>query len=161
MNTILVPVDGSGHAFKALRIACDLAAKHGGRIALLHVLAEHRSADEFLEMDAAGSFDQDLEQTLKEIDQSAKTVPEYLLHAVGKAILDQAAGRAARQDLDVDILPIERGAPAECILVARNRSGANTIVMGCRGSSRSGGTSMGSVSSVVFEKADCTCIAVK
>ncbi len=161
MYTILVPIDGSGHALKALRIACDLAAKHDGRIALLHVLAEHRSADEFLKMDVAGSFDQDLEETLKEIDRSAKPVPEYALHAVGKAILDQAAARAARQDLDVDVLAIERGAPAECILVARNRSGANTIVMGCRGASRSEASALGSVSSVVFEKADCTCIAVK
>lgn len=161
MYTILVPVDGSGHALKALRIACDLAAKHGGRIALLHVLAEQRSADEFLKMEAAGSFDQELEESLRAIDRSAKPVPEYMLHAVGMAILDQAAGRAGRQDLDVDVLAIERGEPAECILVARNRSGANTIVMGCRGSSRSAGSSFGSVSSVVFEKADCTCIAVK
>lgn len=161
MNTILVPVDGSGHALKALRIACDLAAKHGGRIALLHVLAEHRSADEFLEMDAAGSFDQELEDSLKAIDRAAEPVPGYMLQAVAKAILDEAAGRAGRQGLDVDVLAIERGEPAECILVARKRCGANTIVMGCRGSSLRAVSSFGSVSSVVFEKADCTCIAVK
>lgn len=161
MYTILVPVDGSGHAFKALRVACDLAAKHNGRIALLHVLAEHRSANEFLKMDAAGSFNQELKQSLKATDRAAEPVPGHMLQAVGKAVLDLAAGRVGRQGLEVDILAIERGEPAECILVAHKRCGANTIVMGCRGSSRSAGSSLGSVSSVVFEKADCTCIAVK
>ena len=38
MSAILVPVDGSTHSLKALRIGADLAEKYGGRMVLLHVL---------------------------------------------------------------------------------------------------------------------------
>lgn len=53
MSTVLVPMDGSDHAMKALHIACDLATKHGGRIALSNVLSEDVDATDLLALCAA------------------------------------------------------------------------------------------------------------
>ncbi len=130
MHTILVPVDGSDHALKAITIACDLAEKYGGRIALLHVLAGDMSADKHPEI-------------------------------AGQKILDEAESRVTRRGIDVDVLDLATGNPAECVLIAHRSSGASTIVMGCRGTRREGESAFGSVSSTVFERAECTCISVK
>lgn len=130
MHSILVPVDGSDHALKAITIACDLAEKYGGRVALLHVLAG---------------------------DMSGDNQPEV----TGQKILDQAASRVSRRGIDVDVLDLGMGDPAECILIAHKSAGASTIVMGCRGTRRDGESAFGSVSSTVFERAECTCISVK
>ncbi len=130
MHTILVPVDGSDHALKAITIACDLAEKYGGRVALLHVLAGNAPEDNHPEI-------------------------------AGQKILDQAASRVTRRGIDVDVLDLASGNPAESILTARKSCAASTIVMGCRGTRNGGETAFGSVSSTVFERADCTCISVK
>lgn len=43
IKTILVPVDGSEHANKAIGIASDLAKKYGARLIALHVMPEPAS----------------------------------------------------------------------------------------------------------------------
>ena len=88
-------------------------------------------------------------------------VPKNLLKEVGAKILDQAASKVRRRGIEADILAIEVGEPAESILIAHKRTGASTIVMGCRGVSKSNASSFGSVSNTVFEKAACTCLSVK
>jgi nucleotide-binding universal stress UspA family protein len=162
MYTILVPVDGSEHALKALHIACDLAEKYDGRIALLHVLAEGKKAGDLLGLAAAKTFDPKLKAALKAATGAASgPVPVKLLKAVGEKVLAEAAGRVLRRGLEADILAIEAGEPAVTILLAHKSTGASTIVMGCRGASESGGSSFGSVSNAVFAKATCTCVSVK
>lgn len=162
MHTILVPVDGSDHALKALHIACDLAEKYGGRLALLHVLAEGRSASQLLELASANTFGRELTAALRQAaEKPAGRVGPALLKAVGAKILGQASARAGRRNVEVKILEMEQGEPAEAILVAQKRTGAGTIVMGCRGVGASNDSSFGSVSHRVFEKAGCTCVSVK
>ncbi len=162
MHTILVPVDGSDHALKALHIACDLAEKYGGRISLLHVVSKARWASELLGMEIASTFDTELKEALLEVAARASGAPSYdLLKAVGEKILEQAAARVRRRGIEVDVLDMESGDPAECILIAHQRTGASTIVMGCRGARASGEGSFGSVSSTVFARAECTCLSVK
>ncbi len=162
MQTILVPVDGSGHALKALRIACDLSEKYGGRIALLHVLTEGRRPGELLELETAKTFGPKLQTALLEaVGSDPEPVPETLLAAIGESVLAQAAERVRRRGIETDILAVERGDPADTILIAQMRTRATTIVMGCRGVSRSATSAFGSVSNKVFEKAPCTCLSVK
>lgn len=158
MHSILVPVDGSAHALKALHIACDLAEKYGGQIVLLHVLTTERKARRILERPLADMLPADLVARLKD---AADAVPEDLRWRVGEGILDDAAARTHRRGLEMEIMPIVSGDPVECILVAARRAGANTIVMGCRGLSDEETNGFGSVSRRVFETADCTCISVK
>jgi nucleotide-binding universal stress UspA family protein len=158
MHTILVPVDGSIHALKALRIACDLAEKYGGKIVLLHVLVEGRSAVEMLDLHAASAFGPAVTAQLQE---SVAKASVELLEMVGQKILDQAAAETDRRGLETDQLPIAIGDPAENILIALKQSGAGTIVMGSRGAASRDPSSFGSVSHAIFEHANCTCLSVK
>lgn len=162
MNTILVPVDGSDHAMKALLIACDLAAKYDGRIALLHVMSAGRGAREVLALRIAESFDPALKTALRARVAAGDTaLPVDLMKRIGSCILDRAAERVTRRGIEVKPLDLESGEAAESILIARTRTGASTIVMGCRGAGASDGSTFGSVSQTVFQRADCTCISVK
>lgn len=47
-KTILVPIDGSDHAGKAVVIASDLAVKYGARLVLLHVVSGDKVPEELL-----------------------------------------------------------------------------------------------------------------
>lgn len=162
MHKILVPIEGSDQSLKALRIACDLAAKYDGSIALLYVLAEGKGGNELLQLKGTKIYGPELTAALK--DAKAKGinhVPTALRKKIGTWVLEQAASKVRRLDIDVEILDIEEGDPAECILVARNQIDASTIVMGSRGVSGTHAATFGSVSQKVFEKAECTCLSVK
>ncbi len=164
MHTILVPIEGSDHALKALRIACDLATKYDGKIALLYVLAEGKGGSELLNLRDVKPLNSEIVTALKETRDSGKRVarvPVSLRKKIGKIVLGKAASKVRRLGLEVDILEIEQGDPAECIVIARKRIKASTIVMGSRGVSRDQAKTFGSVSHKVFEMADCTCISVK
>lgn len=168
MYTILVPVDGSPHSLKALHIAGDLAEKYSGRIALLHVLARNKRADDFLRIGVAKSFGPKLLTALtqaagRDSDSPAapQAIPEPLLRSMGERILQEARERVQHRDLQADILEIADGDPVEAILVAAKSAGANLIVMGCRGLSGSSDGPFGSISQAIFAQAPCTCISVK
>ena len=162
MHAILVPVDGSAHAAKALHIACDLASKYGGRIALFHALARDKQAQDLLSLKDAGSFGSDLTAALQRAAKGpAQQLPDDVLRAVGDKILQACAGKARQRGVEAEALAIETGDPSEGILLAARAEGANTIVMGCRGLRDADSSSFGSVSNTVFQKAGCTCISVK
>lgn len=162
MHKILVPIDGSQHALKALRIACDLAGKYDGHVLLLHVLDTQKSSVDLLGLDCAHGFTQTLRETLEQATGTQKhPVPINVLKSAGNEILAQAEKRCRHQGVEASSLTLESGDPVETILMAYKRTDASTIVMGCRGSGAAGDPSFGSVSRTVFERADCTCISVK
>ncbi len=162
MQNILVPVDGSLHALKALHIASDLAEKYGGRVILLHVISKEKSIKDLLDLAVADTFGPRVRKVLLQAAKEGSTgAPKALLRAVGEKILAQATSKVSRLGLDVEVLEMVEGDPVENILIARQRTGANTIVMGARGVSKAGENSFGSVSQLVFEKAPCTCLSVK
>ena len=162
MHTILVPVDGSIHALKALHIACDLAEKYDGRVALLHVLAEGRRIEELLDLASASAFGPKLMKQLQDAaGQTGAPASMELLEEVGLKILNHAAAKTHRRGIEVEMMPITTGIPSENILIALKTTGASTIVMGSRGETNSDENAFGSVSNAVFRKANCTCLSVK
>lgn len=170
MPALLVPVDGSVHALKALHVACDLADKYGGQVALLHVLDHNRLAEKILGLPVAGTFASELTAALKKAvqdtgqggpDGAHKPIPEKVLTMIGEKILAEADFKVRRRGLETVVLEIVKGDPAENILAAAEDVGANTIVMGCRGQNDEGSSGFGSVSHKVFQTANCTCISVK
>ncbi len=162
MQKILVPVDGSLHALKALHIASDLAQKYGGSIVLLHVISKAKSVKNLLDLAVADTFGPTIRKKLQlTLGEENASVPKALLYEIGEKILAQAAKKVNRLGLEMEVLEMEEGDPVENILLARQRTNANTIVMGARGISASGSFSFGSVSQMVFEKAPCTCLSVK
>ncbi len=162
MQKILVPVDGSIHAAKAAHIAGDLVEKYDGRVYLLFVLVEGKKAKSLLDLMVASSFGPKLRSVLQ---AQAKTpdgiASKTALHAAGEKILAQAATKLHHRGLKTNVLAIGEGDPVEAILVAAKSVGANTIVLGSRGVTNSKLSSFGSVSHAVFQRAECTCIAVK
>tara|TARA_R110002110_G_scaffold415358_1_gene649372 strand:+ start:548 stop:1036 length:489 start_codon:yes stop_codon:yes gene_type:complete len=162
MQKILVPVDGSLHALKALHIASDLAQKYGGSIVLLHVISKEKCVKDLLDLAVADTFGPTIRKKLQQIySEKNASISGALLREIGEKILAQATNKVNRLGLDVEVLEMEEGDPVENILIARQRTDANTIVMGARGVSASGSFSFGSVSQTVFEKAPCTCLSVK
>lgn len=162
MNSILVPVDGSVHALKAAHIACDFAQKYDGRISLLYVLPKSIQAEKLLSLMVAKSFGPKLKSILT---AQAKMKNGEASHAVkvaaGEKILSQAAAKIRHQGIDATKLPIGEGDVVEIILDAINATQANVVVLGSRGASDTHSSSFGSVSHAVFERAECTCLAVK
>lgn len=162
MQKILVPVDGSHHALKALHIASDLTEKYGGSILLLHILNADKPAVKLLGLATVNTFGSNLTDILgKIVKGNLGPVPHNILEAVGEKILAQAATRVRRRGLEVEVLRIEIGTPSEIILKTQKCHEASTIVMGCRGVSNSKKSAFGSVSQNVFTQATCTCLSVK
>lgn len=162
MHKILIPVDGSVHSIKALRIASDLAAKYQGRLLICHVLLRGKDASDLMALDVSGQFDAPLHKILnRAVSANLGPAPDKILHKIGQIILDHAAEKARSHGVDFETLPILSGKPADAIVKAQKELEAATIVMGARGVTPSDSATFGSVSQDVFSRAGCTCISVK
>lgn len=135
LNTILVPVDGSGYANRAIDYASDLASRYGAKVILLHAI-HYRF----------GRLPVELHQY---------AVSEHLegpdeIYPVVKKILETAEMRA--KDAGAEEVAVEslEGDPAEVILDAVKTFDASAIVMGSRGFSELKGLLVGSVSQKIL-----------
>ena len=177
MKSILVAVDGSPYAGRALEIACDLADSHGAGIKLLHVLLAERDPAELLSLPAARRLpadaaavlrnqqsapapELDADEIMRAPDAAAKHVQPDHLRAVAEAVLDEAADRVAARGLTAAALPAATGQPAAAIIAAARDAKVDTIVMGSRGLGEVAAFTLGSVSQAVCHDAPCTCIMV-
>ena len=144
---ILVPVDGSEHAFRALDVACGLARAEDKRLRLLHVVPS-REVPKALERFAK----------VEHVHDST----EYLYEsAVAEGILDTARNQAASAGAEDVECSVEHGDAARGILEAASRGDVDTIVMGTRGLSDIQGLVQGSVAHRVNHGATCRVVTVK
>lgn len=144
---ILVPVDGSEHAFRALEVACALARAEGKQLRLLHVVPS-REIPKALERFA-------------EIEHVHET-PEHLYEAgIAENILNAARDRAATVGAEGVETSVEHGDASRGILAAVSHGDVDTIVMGTRGLSDIQGLVFGSVAHKVAHGAGCRVITVK
>jgi nucleotide-binding universal stress UspA family protein len=138
-KNILVPVDGSDHALRALDVACDLAQKYGATLRLVH---------------AYPPLFTDVTMSEANIEANA------LRTQAGDAILQRARERA--QVCVSDITTEVREAPdAEAILEEAETHNCDLIVMGTRGLGRLAGLLLGSVSQKVIQHARCPVLLVR
>ena len=145
-KTILVAVDGSDHATKALDIACDLAQRYGAGLLVLSVYRHHSPLGDTHTLVGGAS----------EIEP-----PDVTLGRLAREIVDAALARArANGAPEVEGL-VRRGPPARTIVQIARERGADAIVMGSRGLGDVGGFLLGSVSHKVSSLAECTCITFK
>ncbi|REC93493.1 universal stress protein [Kushneria indalinina] len=135
-RTILVPLDGSGNANKALDIAAHLARANKARLYLLHVPAidEENGASP--------------ETTTVSRDDAAMQLVQTALETIDPS------------DLDTSII-VREGQPAEMIEREAHRLDADAIVMGYRGLGRTSDIAGGSVSRTVNQHAACRVITVR
>jgi len=172
-KSVLVAVDGSDHARKALRIAADIADLYKTPLTVLHVVTGEQVGDELRHM-------AEVEQLIKPAGKPLPTpgnLPAELgtllnttalqdtigrvATAVGQRILDDAVGetRAAKK-IDVHAV-LEHGDPAQVILACAKSISADLVVLGSRGLSNIAGVFQGSVSTKVSHATGATCLTVK
>ncbi|MBN6187576.1 universal stress protein [Aneurinibacillus sp. BA2021] len=139
MKTILVPVDGSQHALRALGEAADMAKAFGGSILLLNVQYD-------LETFHTRRFfsREQIEQYEKELSDEvlAPAVDELRKHEVAFTV------------------KVRVGSPKKEIIAEAVECGADYIVMGSRGMGSVMGSVLGSVSYGVLNEAPCPVLIV-
>jgi nucleotide-binding universal stress UspA family protein len=145
-DTILVPVDGSDHAMKAVDTATNLASKYGSRLVVLSVYKHHS------QLESTHS----LVRTREEIEP-----PDATLKTLAQEVVDAAAARAKKNGAKQIETLVKRGQPARTIVQVAKQRGADAVIMGSRGLGDVGGFLLGSVSHKVSSLAECTCITVK
>ncbi|MGI9476959.1 MAG: universal stress protein [Hyphomicrobiaceae bacterium] len=147
-DNILVPVDGSGHAKRAVQVAANLAAKFGANLTLLHV------------MPRAGShrIPTDLEEFARAEHLSVNEAD--ILQSVASAIVERAKVQAQSEGAKNTQTAIEVGDAATRIIEYCDGHGVDTIVMGRRGLSDLAGLFIGSVTHKVSQSTKLTCITV-
>ncbi|SFU40790.1 universal stress protein [Halomonas korlensis] len=143
-SSILVPIDGSEHAKKALSVACQLARQEGATLHLLHIPEE--LAHETTLVWGIGAIAVEASREERE--------------AASRQVVDRAA-KAARELGATNIETfITGGDPARTIISEARQRGVEAIVMGSRGLSDFKGLVVGSVSHKVSHAAECTVITV-
>ena len=136
VSNILVAIDGSSLARTALDFAVDLAPRYGASLLLVHAFP-HVS------------------------DLLGTPQHEHLLAA--RTLIGQQLLEAARTQVG-DAAPVEiqlvEGPAAQAILRIAADAGCDMIVMGSRGHGQLSGLLLGSVSSVVAQRAECPVLIV-
>lgn len=175
-QTILVAVDGSGHAQKAPAHACDMAKAYGGRLVLVHVLTDRTLSEEekrlvetehLIELrrnpeawgviaagDDAEAFAERAATRYRAAEQAAR-------EAIGQRILDAARSSATAAGASVGDTLLELGDTADVIVRVAERVNADHIVLGSRGLGGFAGLLLGSVSQKVIHHAHCPCTVIK
>ena len=142
-SRILVAVDGSPFAEKALKCAVDLAKKYNAKLVIAHVVLRRFYA-----------------VTPSEAGVLATSVFVKGMEAEGKEIISKADAYAKSQGADYECKLLQ-GVPAEEILKLSKTEKVDLIVIGSRGLSEVRAFLLGSVSDKVSHHARCPTFIVK
>jgi len=146
LKNILVPVDGSEHALKAIKLADDLAERYKSNLTVLHVRSKNVSEEL---------------RIFAEMEFSAKEREDMggILEKVAEKVIKESIAEANLVRLPKTIVLL--GDPASAIVEYVKKNDIDTVVMGSRGMSDLKGLLVGSVSHKVSNLVECTCIMVK
>jgi nucleotide-binding universal stress UspA family protein len=150
IKTILVAIDGSEHAWKALDLAIELAKGHQARLTVLHVLAQEPVPE------ALRSFAE-----VEGLPAEEEAARFRYGRTLGDALTREAEARASAAGLAAVEARTAEGKPAAVIVETATALRADMIVMGSRGLSEPRALLLGSVSHKVAHLAPCTCVTVK
>ena len=143
---ILVPVDGSDTAWKALKTAAALASRFQGEIRVFTVMEPYNSLSLFqitLDQNLMDRSNREMKKaSLAVLDTAKEKLTEYGFH-----------GKVSYEDGE--------GNPAELILEKSREDGCDSVVIGSRGLSGITEFLLGSVSSKVPQYAEVPVFVVK
>lgn len=142
---ILVPVDGSDTANKALQAALELAKDSGGRVRAIHVMEEVAYASNFNQF---GVYTEELLNAMQE---------------AGKGILQDAMTRAQSAGVAADTLLFDSvsGRLAEVVANAAREWNADLIVVGTHGRRGVGRMLMGSGAEQIIRLAPVPVLVIR
>ena len=144
---ILVPLDGSENALKALDFTISIADKYDDILTLLYVIPDRDVPDEVKQYMRA--------EHIKDSPQSGfEGIANDLILGVGER-------RAKDNHISSVQKIIEFGKPPQVIARAAERENIDMIIMGTRGLSNIESITIGSTAHKVMHLANCTVVAVK
>ncbi|WP_168014910.1 universal stress protein [Halomonas salinarum] len=143
-KSVMVPVDGSEHARKALEVACQLIKDSDTTLHILHI--PEALAHETTLIWGIGAVK--LETT------------QDVLEKNGRELIDRASREATAMGAKHVDTTLAQGEPSRTILEQAKRLSADAIVMGSRGLGDFSSLVVGSVSHKVSHAAKCTVITV-
>ena len=139
-NKILVPIDGSEHAFNAIRFAADAVRRSGAEVHFLHVVRKTK-------------IPQELDDYIR-VEQITEPPLEVYRNLMGNHIISAAEKTAKENGIKPAETSILLGDPADVIVAYAKANHIDTIVMGSQG--------LGNVSSRVCSRATHqTCVIVR
>ena len=142
-SRILVAVDGSPYAERALKYAVDLAKKYGSKLIIVHVILRRFYA-----------------VTPSEAGVLATTTFVKEMQAEGKAIVERAEAVAKVEDVSYESKLVS-GVPADEIIKISRSEKADLIIIGSRGLSEVRAFLLGSVSDKVSHHCKIPILIVK
>ena len=156
-ESILVPVDGSEYAQKALKVASQLATPSQAVIYVLHVPELPPATDPLGIAVGAPSMD----FTNAEVEAAGQKLVENIQEAekAGHGLIDRIKSAVGLTHVELKSI-VRMGNPAEVIIEEAKSNGVEVIVMGSRGMSNLKSLAVGSVSHKVMHTAPCTVITV-
>ncbi len=147
ISQILVAVDGSSHADRAVDFAAELATRFDARLTIMNVVPFVSTVPL-----ALGSYAE-----LEGLYAESRDV----LEDAGEQIVDAAAQRAGKAGAMNIETRVEFGSPAGSVCDVAEAINADVVVLGRRGLGDFGGLFLGSVTHKVAHSAECTVVTVK
>jgi nucleotide-binding universal stress UspA family protein len=175
IKRLLVAIDGSEHAAKALDLASEIAGRFEAELVAVHVISDKPLSDaerKMAEVEFQGEVARDsdlrrlaeagdmrlLSQRLAE--QAAETASRFRF-ALGERLVGDATRRAGHKGARNVRTLLLKGDPASAILGAAQQETADIIVLGRRGLGDLAGLLLGSVSHKISHLAECACLTVR
>lgn len=145
---ILVGVDGSDSALKAVDLAAGLSKTHEAQLVLMHVVQISAIADQVLKMSATAHL---------------KDSPKGVMEKLSQNVLDKARRHALQAGVSDERIATHTadGNQARQLIQAAKRRKTDLIVLGSRGRGRLEGLLLGSVSQKVAALAPCPCLIAR
>lgn len=172
-QSIVVAVDGSEAATRAVNVAAELAKVMNAKLNLVYVVdSNHMTIPE--DMRRMGEAEHII-SPMTQLPLNPADVPENLIKSINEnsaatqrnlyELADYIVKQAKRDAIEVGAENVETfveiGNPADRIIDCANSNNADLIVMGRRGLSRLKSLLLGSTSHKVNLHAACNCLTVK
>ncbi|MCK8462436.1 universal stress protein [Aliiroseovarius sp. S1339] len=174
IDKILLAVDGSQNAQRAVDLAAELAGKLNANMFIVHVTMRGRPAEELVHMAEVEHLVKEVQTVISpgiayvtgshpEFLGGSRTDPrtENIISVLGEQIVARAKKRCAERGVNNAKTSVRAGDYAEEILGAANEFNVDMIVIGSRGLGVLKSTVLGSVSQKVLHNADCSVLTVR
>ncbi len=147
INKILVPVDGSDHAFKAIELAANTAKQNDATVYILHVIKRTEITEPVLDYIKS---------------EGIKDTPTVVYQRlVETQIIAPAVVEAKNKGIKHIESVVIHGDPAEEIISYAKDHDIDMIIIGSRGLGSVKGLMLGSVSTKICHATDRTCMIVR
>lgn len=159
INRILVTVDGSAHADKAVTMAAELSKRFNADLAITHALIRGHIPAALAELS-----DEPIPRVPPMSMGGASVdyqVPIAALESIAGKLLERAESRATKAGAVNVTTAYHEGDPASVILEAAKAHKADLVVMGSRGLGNLSGLLLGSVSHKVQQLFEGSVLTVK